>query len=151
MTLSDEQIHDLLRVGNPTDEECRLIRMGWDAAMRKRTAMLEAAEAECLEQARLNGMGSEREAALMAKLEAAEKTKSDWLRANAPGGWIDDLRVERDALRAKVAEMEKQEPVGKFIQHPSIGNRTTHCSCPTRRTGNGATRTFDKDRKHDHV
>jgi len=34
---------------------------------------LEAAEAECLEQALLNGMGSEREAALMAKLEAAEK------------------------------------------------------------------------------
>ena len=34
MTLSDEQIQDLLRVGNPTDEECRLIRMGWDAAMR---------------------------------------------------------------------------------------------------------------------
>lgn len=44
---------------------------------------LEAAESECLEQARLNGMGSEREAALMAKLEAAEK--------------------ERDILRAKVA------------------------------------------------
>lgn len=29
MTLSDEQIQDLLRVGNPTDEECRLIRMGY--------------------------------------------------------------------------------------------------------------------------
>ena len=39
MKLSDEQIQDLLRVGNPTDEECRLIRMGWDAAMRERTAM----------------------------------------------------------------------------------------------------------------
>ena len=34
MTLSDEQIQELLRVGNPTDEECMLIRMGWDAAMR---------------------------------------------------------------------------------------------------------------------
>ena len=34
MTLSDEQIQELLRIGNPTDEECRLIRMGWDAAMR---------------------------------------------------------------------------------------------------------------------
>lgn len=33
MTLSDEQIQDLLRVGNPTDEECRLIRIGWDAAL----------------------------------------------------------------------------------------------------------------------
>jgi len=34
MTLSDEQIQDLLRVGNPSADECRLIRMGWDAAMR---------------------------------------------------------------------------------------------------------------------
>ena len=55
---------------------------------------LEAAESEALEQARLNGMGSEREAALMAKLEAAEKTNREWLRANAPGGWIDNLRVK---------------------------------------------------------
>ncbi len=47
---------------------------------------LEAAESDCLEQARLNGMGSEREAALLAKLEAAEK--------------------ERDALRAKVETAE---------------------------------------------
>lgn len=39
MTLSDEQIQELLHVGNPSAEECRLIRMGWDAAMRKRTAM----------------------------------------------------------------------------------------------------------------
>ena len=38
MTLSDEQIQELLRVGNPTDEECRLIRMGWDAAMRTKSA-----------------------------------------------------------------------------------------------------------------
>lgn len=34
MKLSDEQIQELLRVGNPTDEEYRLIRIGWDAAMR---------------------------------------------------------------------------------------------------------------------
>ena len=33
MTLSDEQIQDLLRVGNPTDEERRLIRIGWAAAI----------------------------------------------------------------------------------------------------------------------
>ena len=66
-----------------------------------RRRALEAAESDALEQARLNGMGASREAALMAKLEAAEK--------------------ERDALRAKIEEMEKQEPVGQFIQHPSNG------------------------------
>ena len=38
MTLSDEQIQELLRVGNPSAEECRLIRMGWDAAMRAKNA-----------------------------------------------------------------------------------------------------------------
>ena len=41
---------------------------------------LEAAESEALEQARLNGMGAEREAALLAKLEVAEKER-DALRA----------------------------------------------------------------------
>ena len=30
--LKDEQIQDLLLCGNPTDEEMRLIRIGWDAA-----------------------------------------------------------------------------------------------------------------------
>ena len=39
-SLSDEQIQDLLRVGNPTDEECRLIRMGWDAAMRASASVM---------------------------------------------------------------------------------------------------------------
>jgi len=52
---------------------------------------LEAAESDALEQARLNGMGASREAALMAKLEAAEK--------------------ERDELRAEIAAMKRQEPV----------------------------------------
>ena len=31
-TLTPEQIQDLLLCGNPTDEEMRLIRIGWDAA-----------------------------------------------------------------------------------------------------------------------
>ena len=57
---------------------------------------LEEAESECFEQARLNGMGSEREAALLSKLEAAEK--------------------ERDALRARIEAMEQQKPVGWFAR-----------------------------------
>ena len=51
---------------------------------------LEESEADAIEQALLLGMGSEREAALMAKLEAAEK--------------------ERDTLLARIEAMEKQEP-----------------------------------------
>ena len=115
---------------------------------------LEAAESECLEQARLNGMGSEREAALMAKLEAAEKdiaVKEEVIDSLAAvvkrlDAQCDAAERERDEcnrrrleaadhfaaqtalikkkyddLRAKVAEMERQDPVGKFVQHPSNG------------------------------
>ena len=71
---------------------------------------LEAAESECLEQARLNGMGSEREAALMAKLEAAERER-DWHAERC-----EDAMNECAALRAKIAEMEKQEPVATVIK-----------------------------------
>ena len=61
----------------------------------------EDAKSDALEQARLNGMGASREAALMAKLEVDEK--------------------ERDYLQARIEAMEKQEPVGQFIQHQSNG------------------------------
>ena len=63
---------------------------------------LEAAESDAIEQARLNGMGASREAALMARLEAAEK--------------------ERDALQAKVEEMEKQKPVATVRINVINGN-----------------------------
>jgi len=59
---------------------------------------LEAAESDALEQARLNGMGASREAALLAKLEAAEK--------------------ERDTLRAKIEAMERQEPYAFAVNFP---------------------------------
>ena len=69
---------------------------------------LEAAESDALEQARLNGMGSEREAALMAKLEAAEK--------------------ERDALRAAMERSRTgterggrtQRPINRGVQWRSL-------------------------------
>ena len=61
------------------------------AAITELLDRLEGAESDALEQARLNGMGASREAALMAKLEAAER--------------------ERDALRARIEAMERQEPV----------------------------------------
>ena len=94
---------------------------------------LEAAESDALEQARLNGMGSEREAALMAKLEAAEKER-DALRAKIETAENDAahqkalaasaLRVaegwERKCgeLRAKVEAMEQQEPYAFAVAFP---------------------------------
>ena len=84
---------------------------------------IEAAESDAVEQARLNGMGASREAALMAKLEAAEKDR-DALRAenealatnlrgkhSITGATYAHLIAERDALRARIEAMEKQEPV----------------------------------------
>ena len=38
--LTDEQIQDLLLCGNPTDEEMRLIRIGWDAAAASKEASM---------------------------------------------------------------------------------------------------------------
>jgi len=74
------------------------------AAISELLDRLESAESEALEEARLNGMGSERETALIAKLEVAEK--------------------ERDALRAKIEEMEKQEPVAWMLNCPTLGGDT---------------------------
>ncbi|MDX9716292.1 MAG: ead/Ea22-like family protein [Thauera sp.] len=80
---------------------------------------LEAAESDGLEQARMNGMGGEREAALLSKLEAAEKER-DALRAKLEAAEKSDAesiamyrkaRDERDALCARIEAMEKQEPV----------------------------------------
>ena len=73
---------------------------------------LEAAESDALEQARLNGMGASREAALMAKLEAAEKERDN---ANAAAAGIalqaETLKAERDELRARVEAMKRRELV----------------------------------------
>lgn len=66
---------------------------------------LEAAESEALEEARLNGMGSEREAALLSKLEAAKKER-DALRAEVQT-WQDQAK----AYWSKIERMEQQEPV----------------------------------------
>ena len=80
---------------------------------------LERAEFKCLEQARLNGMGSEREAALMAKLEAAEKER-DALSAelskqqaltDAAQHIAEVAQSRANQLQAKIEHMENQEPV----------------------------------------
>ena len=53
--------------------------------------------------------------ALQAEVERQETIVKSWLRANAPGGWIDDMR-------ARVNAMESQEPAyweykGNLYQH----------------------------------
>ena len=98
---------------------------------------IEAAESNALEQARLNGMGSEREAALMAKLEAAERER-DALRAEVESwkGLAAQFSKEADKakthlafakdelnhLRTKVEAMERQEPLW-FIDERGVPQR----------------------------
>ena len=94
---------------------------------------LEAAESDALEQARLNGMGASREAALMAKLEAAEaawkvsdKSCYDLTEKVIPNlrdqleaaekereswkGLAQQFGNELDTVRAKIKAMEQQAP-----------------------------------------
>ena len=74
---------------------------------------LEEAESDCVEQALLLGMGSSREAALMAKLEVAEKER-DVLRTAVrhEADCVEAAMAEIKSLRAKIEAMERQEPVG---------------------------------------
>ena len=94
-----------------TDHAHALLRLA-QAAISEILDRLEEAESDALEQARMNGMGASREAALMAKLEAAEKER-DELRTE-----LKEVRHEVamthytiNTLQAKIEEMEKQKPV----------------------------------------
>ena len=61
-----------------------------------------------VEAAGLNAISMQEVLELLDRLARAEKTNRDWLRANAPGGWIDDLRMKRNDLQAKIDAMEKR-------------------------------------------
>ena len=107
------------------DANARLIAAANPAVISELLDRLEAAESDALEQARLNGMGSEREAALMAKLEAAEENRSHFLVK------IGKLYAQCDALHAKIEQMEKQVPIcrAEDLRHaeillPSLGLMT---------------------------
>ncbi len=119
----------------------RLIAAANPAVINELLDRLEEAESDGLEQARLNGVGASREAALMAKLEAAEKErdnykfalseysgKTEWVQQGINDGTISpkylgrhradiasDLLKKaengRDALRARIEAMAKLEPV----------------------------------------
>ena len=69
-------------------------------------------ERECLEQARLNGMGSEREAALLGRVERLERENAklrDMLRTynvTAPNAWADQINLEKAGLISYDAHVE---------------------------------------------
>jgi chromosome segregation ATPase len=112
-----EEIHELLdrleawenvfrHLGTPDE-----VGNEWHALIDR----LEAAESELLEEARLNGMGSEREASLLAKLEAAEKAINEAYRSGYATGQ-EEIEKERDALRTELNEIR----YGVAVAHDTI-------------------------------
>ena len=82
---------------------------------------LEDAESECLEQARLNGLGASREAALMAKLEAAEKER-DELRASVEWHqrrWM-ALQMHQTKMREPERTMVCDILANGELMHPTV-------------------------------
>ena len=83
---------------------------------------LESAEKDiALKERVIDSLGSELNA--VANERDALRTELAVLRSSMTfrTSLIGRIEAERDALQAKVEAMEKQEPVGKFIQHPSHG------------------------------
>lgn len=71
---------------------------------------LDVAESEALEEARLNGMGSEREAALMAKLEAVEKERNDFAQQLVQSEiGKREISEAHDALQVEVGKLKDLE------------------------------------------
>ena len=53
---------------------------------------------------------SEQIEALTKMLVISDDTHQMWMKANAPGEWIDDLRIERDALKADAERWKTIKP-----------------------------------------
>jgi hypothetical protein len=109
------------------DGDAKFIAAANPAVINELLDRLEAAEADALEQARLNGMGASREAALMAKLEAAEKDIAMKERINdSLGSTLNAVANERDDLLARIEAMEKQEPVAWMDRNGTLYNSVSH-------------------------
>ena len=93
------------------------------AAISELLDRLEEAESDALEQARLNGVGASREAALMAKLEAAEKERDalraelDALKTQEPVAWLHETRRDSDVVTNAVKHVWGKAVVGSLAAY----------------------------------
>ena len=90
------------------DADAKFIAAANPAAINELLDRLEAAESDGIEQARMNGMGASREAALMAKLEAAERDRATFIME------IGNLCTKVEALRE---QLSKQRSLSQAAQH----------------------------------
>lgn len=94
-----------------------------DARIAELQAELAAARKECEEQARLNGMGSEREAALYAEIERLRDSRRreggrlDWLIAKLPGNVTRTLVGEMSETGNPAEWREKIDIAARFISN----------------------------------
>ncbi len=88
----------------------------WKGKCERLEAQCDAAEAEALEQARLNGMGAERELALMAKLEAAEKEIAA-MKQQEPVAWLHETRRDSDVVTDAVKHVWGKAAVGSMAAY----------------------------------
>lgn len=107
----------------------------WQIRTMAAEARAEAAEAEWLEQARLNGMGSEREAALMFKLERAE-AEVEALQSNQ-AGYMDEI-----ALCDQLASFARM-----VIESRIFEDHADALSAQMEKAGIDALAAYDADRK----
>lgn len=114
------------RICSDATERCaEFIAAANPAAITELLDRLEAAEADALEQSRLNGMGSEREAALMAKLEAAEKER-DFAKTEI-ARLHDDIRELTDV---RVLDEEDRDRIVAWLQGTSTKPAQSVPECP---------------------
>lgn len=59
--------------------------------------------------------------AMIARIRELERDKADWLKANAPGGWIDDLRRASQPgsgeAVAKIVDVDEYGPQIQWSRH----------------------------------
>ena len=145
LAVADSEFLSILTVTD--DDDARFIAAANPAAITELLDRLEAAEQTVQDHLRIDG----EKARIAQRLEAAEKerdaykaaynewvAKTEWVqrginegtisakylglhRADVMTSLLGEAEKDRDALRAKIAEMERQKPVGKFAQHPSNG------------------------------
>jgi hypothetical protein len=145
-----EQARHAAKAGEDLEWE-RSEKLLTQAHLRSANDRAKAAEAECLEQARLNGMGSEREAALHTKLRQAEA------RAALLGDHLNTVEkafaerlTEAEVLADKLAEAEAladklAEALRGFL--PDVEDGILHISFDAADIGREALAAHDAARK----
>ena len=142
MKLSYEQIQDLLRVGNPSAEECRLIRMGWDAAIaRMRTKSVPEGWLRAIDEALVTahiGVANAHDTYEQAKAKLDNLIGFNVVIATDPavnGGY---KLMPIEPTTGMICEMERQWMCGSQIDMAKREWKAACAAAPSQEKGNGS-------------